>query len=235
MNRRRIVIERYFKAGVRYLWNKPLDGPCVRDGAIVASIRAAANLAYDGLDGHRAVVDPTLLLANAAGVLGIAKGANVAHAWLDYTPGRVAQLPIGGSDILTGYMSGCLIVRGTHGGALSAFHVGTITGDAETSRLVKRKFAEALPADATGFEPAAAWQPAEITLIQNRLGGGLVASDKIFALMTTAGTFHSLLMFNVCEGMGQWTNPAGQRYWCVGGIKAVPAMTRARLMAKLLS
>jgi hypothetical protein len=42
-------------------------------------------------------------------------------------------------------------------------------------------------------------------------------------------------MFNVCEGMGQWTNPAGQRYWCVGGIKAVPAMTRARLMAKLLS
>jgi hypothetical protein len=32
-----------------------------------------------------------------------------------------------------------------------------------------------------------------------------------------------------------WTNPAGRKYWCVGGIKAVPAVSRVKLMASLMA
>jgi hypothetical protein len=232
--RRRIVIEQYFKAGVRFLWNKPNDAIGPTDGAIVNSVNAATNLSYDGLDAHPAVIDPALQGVQVGAVLGLAKGQNVPHAWLDYAPGRVARLPAGGGDILTGYMSGCLIARGTHAGAISAFHVGTIVGNAAVNQTVKRSFAANLPPDATAFNPAGAWNPGEVATIQQRLGGGTVASDKIFALVTPAGTFYSLLMFNVQEA-GSWTSPTGQRYWCVGGIKQVPAMTRVTLMASLLS
>lgn len=227
------MIEQYFKAGVRYLWNKPpdLNGPS--NGNIVVSGVAANNLRYDGLDGHQAAVDPLLLQVNVAGPVGLAMGNNVPYTWLAYAPGRTARVQIGGNDILTGYMSGCLIARGTHGGAMNAFHVGTITGNRVVNQTVKQNFARNLPADATGFNPASAWTQAEIAARQGHLGGGGVAQPYIFALVTAAGAFHSILMFNVSEG-GLWNNPAGLRYWCVGGIKLVPALNRVRLMASLL-
>jgi hypothetical protein len=228
------MIERYFRAGVRYLWNKPHDAvshpPNV---AIVPSGMAANNLTYDGLDGHRAAVDPLLLANHANAVLGLAKGANVPHSWLDYAPGHTAQVRIGGNDILSGYMSGCLIVRGTYGDAMSAFHVGT-DDRRDVNQTVKQNMAQNLPADATGFDPAAAWAHGEIAAIQANLGGLLVAAEKILALVTTAGEFYSILMFSVIEGE-RWFNPAGQKYWCVGGRKLVPPLNRVRLMAKLLS
>lgn len=229
------MIERYFKSGVRFLWNKPRDANAVLDGAIVASGSPAASLTYDGLDGHRAAVDPSLLATHASSVLGMAKGANVPHTWLDYAPGRTARLPIVGSDVLTGYMSGCLIARGTFNGAMHAFHVGTIDNNVSASRTVKRTFAAALPADATAFDPFGAWPTGEIALVQTRLGGINVASEKIFALITSAGGFYAILMFNVREGNGPWTDQTGRRQWCVGGIKHVPAMSRTKLMAGLLS
>lgn len=108
------------------------------NGALVPSVMAANNLTYDGLDGHRAVMDPPLLVnANA---LGLAMRATVPHSWLDYAPGRTSHLQIGGNDILTGYMSGCLIARGTHLGVMSAFHVGTIVGNPGSTRQSNRIF-----------------------------------------------------------------------------------------------
>jgi hypothetical protein len=231
---RKIMIEQYFRAGVRFLWNKPPDGRGATDGALVASAGAATNLTYDGLDGHLAAIDRPLLAAHAQTVLGLAMHANVPYAWLDYAPGRTAHTPIGGNDILTGYMSGCLIVRGTLGAVMSAFHVGTIDNNLIVSRTVKQSFARNLPADATGFSPLGAWTAGEITTLKTNVGGPTVATEKIFGLVTTAGTFHSLLLFNVNQG-GQWSNPAGQRYWCVGGIKLVAALNRNSLLTALLS
>lgn len=228
------MIERYFKSGVRFLWNKPRDAVAVLDGAIVNSASPVAPLAYDGLDGHRAAMDPSLLATHASTILGLTKGGTIPHAWLDYAPGRTARLPLAGRDVLTGYMSGCLIARGTYNGAMHVFHVGTIDNNEAASRTVKRTFAASLPADATAFNPFAAWPNAEIGSIQSRLGGVNVASEKIFAMVTSAGAFYAILMFNVREGNGPWTDPGGRRYWCVGGIKAVPAMSRTKLMAGLL-
>ena len=225
------MIEQYFRQGVRFLWNKPGDATGALSGEIVSSKGVPTPLTYDGLDGHRQAVDPVLLMVHASQVLGLAKGANVRHAWLDYAPGRTAQLPCGGADILSGYLSGCLIARGTYGGAMSAFHVGTIDGNAGANRTVKQAFAKALPADATGFFPNAAWTRGEIGNIQGRLGssGG---TPNIFALVTAAGAFHSVLMIPVQDP--QWTDKTGRKYWCVGGVKPVQAMNRVRLMASLL-
>jgi hypothetical protein len=225
------MIERYFRAGIRYLWNKPNDSMGALSGAMVASVGAANPMTYDGLDGHRAAVDPQLLLVQVSQVIGIQKGANIPHAWLDYAPGRTARMPIGGNDILSGYMSGCLIARGTHGGALSVFHVGTIDNNPGVNKTVKQAFAQALPADATGFYPLAAWPTGEIATIQSRFGGSAGAAS-VLALVTSAGAFYSILMVPVMDP--QWTNPAGRKYWCVGGIKAVPTLNRVRLIASLL-
>lgn len=225
------MIERYFKSGVRFLWNKPndLNGPT--NGDLVASAGAPTNLTYDGLDGHSAAIDPSLQGSVVSSTLGLAMKATVAHDWLDYAPGRTAYKRIGASDVLTGYMSGCPIVRGTYSGGMSVFHVGTISGMDEVNKKVKRTFARHLPADATGFNPAGAWAEGEVTAKQNALGGPTFATGKIFAMVTPNGTFYSILLFNVDESQGQnqWTNPAGLRYWCVGGIKQVPPLSGANL------
>lgn len=227
------MIENYFRRGVRFLWNKPQDAIGPLNGAFVASVGLASNCSYDGLDGHQAAIDPLLLHIQAGATLGLAMGANVPHTWLDYAPGRIAHVAIGGNDVLTGYMSGCLIVRGTYGGVMSAFHVGTIDGNAVANRTVKQNFAQNLPANATGFNPAGAWNPGELAAAQANLGGAGVATANVIALVTTGGVFYSILMFNVNDG--GWTNPAGRRRWCVGGIKQVPSLSRARLMASLMS
>ncbi len=165
------MIEQYFRPGVRYLWNKPNDAIGPLNGALVPSVMAFNNLTYDGLDGHQAVIDPPLLV-NVNATLGLAMRATVPHSWLDYAPGRTSYLQIGGNDILTGYMSGCLIARGTHLGVMSAFHVGTIVGNPGVNQTVKQNFFANLPADVTGFNPAGAWTHGEVAAIQASLGGG---------------------------------------------------------------
>ncbi len=226
------MIEAYFKSGIRFLWNKPNDSMGATNGSIVASQGVANRMTYDGLDGHRAIIDPRLLLIQASNVLGIRKGAIIPHAWLDYAPGRTARLAIGGNDILSGYMSGCLIVRGTYNHTPSLFHVGTIVNNIAVNKSVKSTFAKELPADATGFSPSAAWQRGEMSAAQTKLEGA-AGTAQIFALVTRAGAFYSLMMIPVSEG-GKWANPAGQKYWCVGGIKPVVPLTRTRLLAALL-
>jgi len=207
------------------LWNKPLDGARVNDGAIVDSVGAATPLNYDGLDGHRTIVDPTLLNTHASVVLGLQMRAPINYRWLDYTPGRTAVLHAGANDILTGWMSGCLIVRGTYNGAMSVFHNGTVDNAGILNQTVRRTFAASLPYDATGFSPLRAWAPGEIADILSRLGAG---DPKVVGLVTAAGAFYSVLLFYV-------ETVHGRRSYCVGGCKPVPTMSRVRLMAQLMA
>jgi hypothetical protein len=229
------MIEQRFRKGARYLWNKPHDAMGPMNGNIVPSVGAVSPLTYDGLDGHPGILDPLFFGGNPGAVLGgIVKGANVPYTWLDYAPGRTAWVPVVGNDVLTGYMSGCLIIRGTYGGVMSPFHVGTVDAYPTENRNVKQQLARELPHDATGFNPAAAWTHGEMAAIQANLGGVNFATPKVFAIVTTAGTFYSLALCNVSDESGAWVNAANRRYWCVGGIKQVPPTNRVKLMASLL-
>lgn len=228
------MIETRFKAGVRYLWNKPNDAIGALSGALVANVGNANTMTYDGLDSHLGILDPSLQHGNPRQALGIGTGLQtIAHTWLDYAPGRSSYVAHGGLDVLSGYMSGCLIIRGTYAGGMKVMHVGTIVGNTTANKKVRAQMARELPSDATGFNPAGAWTLAEGLAKRAKLGTA-AGTPNILALVTTAGTFHAILMLPVQEN-GQWTNLAGQKYWCVGGIKTVPALNRVRLMAQLMS
>src|ERR1700761_2051975 len=116
------MIEKYFKLGVRFRWQKPnnVDGP--RDGAIVDSLRPTSPLVYIGLG---AVVDPMLMHTHVS-TIGLQMNTPIQHKWLDYTPGRTARVAMGPYDVLTGFMSGCIIARWTDRGVNYVGHVGTV-------------------------------------------------------------------------------------------------------------
>src|ERR1044071_5934909 len=113
------MIEKYFQLGVRFRWQKPsnVDGP--RDGKLVDSVRATTPLTYIGLG---EVLSPTLLTTHVS-TLGLQMHMPVQHQWLDYAPGRTARVPIGPYDVLTGFMSGCIIARWTDRGTTYVGHI----------------------------------------------------------------------------------------------------------------
>jgi len=243
------MIEKHFKLGVRYLWKKPNDAPGRNDGVIVNSTGVATRMTYDTIHSVRGSVDPMLLTGKMHSKLGFAKpGDEVKYTWLDYVPGGTSRKQIGVNDILTGFMSGCLIIRGTYNGAMSAFHVGTIVGNTTVNKLVKSKLAQNLPQDATGFDPAAAWPGGEVASILAKVRSTF---PKIVALITTTGTFHSILLCKVKEGgskvvgavgvktskdlggKARFIDRAGRDYYCVGGIKQVQKLDRQTLLKKL--
>lgn len=199
------MIEKYFKLGIRFRWTKPQDVTVAMDGKIVNSTRPASPLIYDGLDGE--VVDPMLKMINVS-TLGLTMRMPIQHAWLDYAHGQIARLPIGPYDVLTGFMSGCIIARWIDKGVTYVGHVGTVTGRPAENRLVKRTFAFAMPQTTTGFNPAAAWDLGEILAVINRFRKRPTAD--IIALVTTRGEFYSIAMLNF-----------GGDQWGVGGIKKV--------------
>jgi len=199
------MIEKYLQLGVRYSWQKPqnVDGP--RDGAIVDSIRPTAPLTYIGLG---SVVSPTLMTTHVS-TIGLQMRMPVQHQWLDYTPGRTARIPIGPYDVLTGFMSGCIIARWTDRGVTYVGHVGTVESDPAVNRIVKRAFAFAMPKGTTGFNPLAAWAD-EVGALSRRFNPPKV--PKICALVTTTGEFYSVVMF--IDGNNEW--------YCGGAKKVNP-------------
>jgi len=210
------MIEKYLKLGVRFRWNKPnnVDGP--RDGTVVDSIRATAPLTYIGLG---EVVDPILMQVHVS-TLGLQMNSPVQHQWLDYTPGRTARIATGPYDVLTGFMSGCIIARWTDRGATYVGHVGTVEADPAANRLVKRKFAFAMPPDTTGFNPFAAWV-AELPGLAGRFRPAKI--PEVCALVTTQGHFYSVVMFR-----------DGPNLWYCGGIKRVPPIQHDALKLFML-
>jgi len=191
------MIEKYLKLGVRYRWDKPqnVDGP--RDGKIVDSVRTTAALTYIGLG---EIVDPVLKAVHVS-ALGLQMRVPVQHRWLDYAPGRTARVPIGSYDVLTGFMSGCIIARWTDHGVNYVGHVGTIEPkENPANRVVKRAFAFAMPSGTVGFNPALAWTFGEIAQLAQQFRAPKV--PQICALVTTPGEFYSVLMF--IDGANEW-------------------------------
>ena len=199
------MIEKYFQLGVRYRWSKPANVDGTRDGAIVDSIRPTAALTYIGLG---SVVSPMLMTTHVS-ALGLQMNTPVQHQWLDYRPGRTARLAIGPYDVLTGFMSGCIIARWTTGGVTYVGHVGTVESDPAVNRTVKRAFAFAMPPGTTGFNPLQAWVD-EVPLLSRRFNPPKV--PNICALVTTRGEFYSIVMF--MDGPNEW--------YCGGAKKVQP-------------
>ncbi len=219
------MIEKYFNLGVRFKWTKPGDvNSTPKDGAIVASTRATNQMIYDGLD---VVVGPTLATTHVS-ALGLSMRMPIQHVWLDYALGRTARIPTGPYDVLTGFMSGCIIARWQTRGVTYVGHVGTITGDATVNRLVKRTFANSILPGTTGFNPAAAWSADELMTISKRFNPPRMA--VVIALVTTNGEFYSIVMLPT-EGK---LMPKDATTWCAGGFKKIPPITTDLLKQQLL-
>lgn len=211
------MIEKYFRAGIRFQWTKPRDSTGPMDATFVDSRQPAAALVYDGLDGK--YVDPYFKMVNIS-TLGLQMRMPVHHAWLDYAPGRISRLPIGPYDVLTGYMSGCIIVQWSEKGVRYAGHIGTVDGRADINRAVKRKFAFGMARDTRGFNPFAAWPNSDIVPAMRALGGA--ADPKIFGLVTTRGDFFSVLMIRMPDG------------WVAAGVKPVQPIQHDALKLMML-
>lgn len=220
-----MMIEKYFKKGARFNWNKPNDTIGAVDGSLCDSKGARTALAYDG-------VDPEIYdsITNISTHGYFSNGLKVDCDWLDYAPGRTAVKPVGGYDVLTGFMSGCLLGYYMNKGVKTAVHVGTIDAEGARgprNRKVKQTFAASMPQGATGFSPASAWSMGEINAIAGKSAGKY--DPKIFGLITALGAFYSIVMFRTGT-----TSATGQSQWCVGGIKPVPPLNTVRFKAALL-
>ena len=212
------MIEKYFRAGIRFRWTKPRDAIGLLDGTIVDSREAPTSLIYDGLDGN--VLDPYLRQVHVSS-LGLSMHMPIQYAWLDYAPGRTATLPFGPYDVLTGYMSGCIIAQWSSKGVRYAGHVGTIDSRPDVNRPLKRNFAFAMAKDARAFNPLAAWPSHEIEQILTQINPR--PDQRILGLITTSGDFYSILMASM---------PNSQ--WCAGGIKKVQPIHHDELKLMML-
>jgi len=210
------VIEKYFMLGVRFRWQKPANVDGTRDGAIVDGIRPTSLLTYIGLG---SIVAPSLMYTHVS-ALGLQMNMPIQHKWLDYTPGRTARVPIGPYDVLTGFMSGCIISRWTDRGVNYVGHVGTVESNPEVNRVVKRTFAFAMPKGTTGFSPLHAWVN-EIGELSRRFKPAKI--PEICALVTTQGEFYSIVMFR--DGLNEW--------YC-GGAKRVDPISHDTLKLQML-
>lgn len=191
------MIEKYLKKGVRFRWQKPSDVLGPRDGAIVDGTRGTASMVYIGLG---RVVDPMLMTTHVS-MLGLQMNMPIQHKWLEYAPGRTARVPLGPYDVLTGFMSGCIITRSFDRGVNYVAHIGTVVGDDNVNRIVKRAYAAAMPDQTTGFSPADEWSFPELSAMQRELNN--FNRPEICALVTTSGSFFSVAF--ISDGNNEWT------------------------------
>lgn len=213
------MIEKYFITGLRLKWAFPgADAGAPKDGTVVVNpTRAAGPMVSDGMDGE--LYD---MMAPHVSTLGLGKGRAIPYSWLTYVLGRTSKKMLAGGDVLTGFMSGCLIATWTENGCRHVGHVGTVEENEQANQRVKQTFAASMPRDTMGFFPLAAWNAgAEIIPKAQKFKAG--ATPKVLALVTTSGEFYSILLFML--GLNN--------DWCVGGIKKVPPLSYAVLKPKL--
>lgn len=203
------MLENALVEGARIRWAKPNTVAQAQDGAIVPSVNAASLMMYLGSTQPRPRHG---LFGRAPREYRMPANTNLPHSWLDYITGRTAYIAQT-ADVLTGFMSGCLIARGTYNGRISVFHLGTVENPGVTNQ-VKAAFRTQLPPNVTGFYPHAAWSFHERAATRR--------ATEIIALVTSAGSFYSILL---CYGNNEFI---------VGGIKKVPPINRVRVMASLL-
>lgn len=193
------MIEKYFKLGIRYSWDKPANVDGARDGEIVPSVRPPKPLTYIGLAD---VVDPVLLTSHVSS-LGLQMRMAIPYQWLDYTPGRTSKIKLGDGDVLTGFMSGCIIARWQEAGVTYVGHVGTVESDPLVNKKVKDKCKETLTGssfNSLGFNPAKVWDLTELMKIMQDFK--VMNPPQICALVTSAGEFYSFAM--VKESASDW-------------------------------
>lgn len=110
--------------------------------------------------------------------------------WLPWRKGLVSEVRPNGCDVLTGPMSGCMILRYTKNGEQYTGHVGTDSLSPENTAQAKaawNNFAATAPAgSATGFNPSEYWTGHAPALTKLAFG------FKIFALVTGTGDFYSV-------------------------------------------
>ena len=212
------MIEKYFLKGVRLRWDGSYDAPvATMDGTIVNNPTPPSRpITYDGLDGE--LINASL--GNGTAV-GLSMRAPVPHSWLSYSVGRTTKKLLAAGDVLTGYMSGCPIATWTENGLRYAGHVGTYDANPAVNTLVRKTFADFMPNDTVGFNPAGAWGPGDIGALMGQFKN-VHANPRFLALVTTAGAFYSILMFNLGAKNPKFIVPAGS--WCVGGAKLVAPM-----------
>jgi hypothetical protein len=116
--------------------------------------------------------------------------------WLEWVPGVVSEIQPNGMDVLTGPMSGCWIVSYLRGGTHYIGHVGTdnlpTTANSIAARNAWNTFAANSPMTAySGFNPFN--DPWTAGAVPGALPGE--SARKTFALVTAAGTFHTIIAY----------------------------------------
>jgi hypothetical protein len=176
---------------------------------------------YDGLDGGlKDTRNPH------TSTVGLTMRMSIPYNWLVYKLGHTTKRLLIAGDVLTGPMSGCPIVEWTQQGQRWVGHVGTVEDNPGTNKRVKENFGIAMPTQARGFYPAAAWTPNDIAAQQIQLDAKSQPRARIMALVTSSCEFFSILMF---EFLASTRNE-----WCVGGIKRIPPMNAVQLRTSLL-
>jgi hypothetical protein len=140
--------------------------------------------------------------------------------WLPWVPGRISEVALVGSDVLTGPMSGCwLVTYQKANGVPHAGHLGTDVASQTNTDAVNttwNNFAVANPGSVIGgFNPPRHWNgpyPAA------RPGDS--ARPELFGLFTTNNQFYAMLVYH------QTSNLLKLR---IAAIQQVPSVTVARL------
>jgi hypothetical protein len=116
--------------------------------------------------------------------------------WLEWLPGFVSEVQPGGMDVLTGPMSGCWITSYLRGVVHYIGHVGTENLPTSANSIAARNawnaFAAGVPIGAySGFNPF------NDPWIGGPVPAGLPGESarKTFALVTAAGTFHTVIAY----------------------------------------
>jgi hypothetical protein len=212
------MIERYFLEGAKFAWAAPGAVSNVpKDGSINPTAVTASAMTFQDLD-------PTLFdtkQMNKFRNLGLAKTNPIPHDWLNYVHGQTATISTA-NDVLTGFMSGCIIVVYNDGaGVRQVGHIGTIDGaakDQPPNSTVKNGFDAAMAGftNVKGYKPLDAWDTNEMSArtskFKNPPFGGRV---RIVSLVTAGSQFFSILLLQ--------RNMNVNEYIC-GGIKPCYAM-----------
>jgi hypothetical protein len=141
--------------------------------------------------------------------------------WLPWYAGDIAETPLT-CDVLTGPMSGCILVSYRRAGVPLAGHIGTVTvTDAipvavnNSVKAVWNNFANAHPGDVVGgFNPVDATVPVHPPAQPGDVGG------QTWGLLTTNGLFYAVQV---------WVQVGTANNFRVAAVHQVPSMTLAQL------
>jgi hypothetical protein len=221
------VIERYFVKGARFRWappsaitTQPMDGSLV-----VTPPTPPGSMTYVGMDGE--IVD--FGLPNVT-TLGFKMNMVITYDWLCYVHGRTAKIA-SSSDVLTGFMSGCLIATWSDTGGRWVGHIGTIESKGKNeppNSTVKIGFSTTMPTNVRGYNPATAFGPEEIMPILAKCTGK--PEVRIVSLVTPTSEFYSVLFVRRND-----LNLNEMDIWVCAGKKLIAGMGHQGLANELVA